>query len=116
MYYAGRGTTQDYAQAFKWFSKAAAQGSATAQCNLGLLYLKGQGVAADSALARAWLEKSASLGNGSAKEQLAALERPTPASVQSTANGSESIRQLAPAAAPDHRDGGGYSPGAALAQ
>ncbi|MCX8500810.1 MAG: hypothetical protein ORO03_03835 [Alphaproteobacteria bacterium] len=35
---------QDYAQAVSWYRKAAEQGHANAQFNLGIMYGKGQGV------------------------------------------------------------------------
>ena len=34
-FYYGKGTTQDYKEALKWFKKAAEQGDADAQYNLG---------------------------------------------------------------------------------
>ena len=34
----GQGVAQDYAQALDWFRKAADQGNADAQCNLGSMY------------------------------------------------------------------------------
>ena len=33
----------NYKKAFEWYEKAAAQGHATAQSNMGVLYDKGQG-------------------------------------------------------------------------
>ena len=36
--------TQDYAEAVRWFRKAAEQGDADAQFNLGRMYYEGQGV------------------------------------------------------------------------
>ncbi len=47
MYYNGRGVTQDYAQAVKWYRRAAEQGYANAHSNLGALYAKGRGVTQD---------------------------------------------------------------------
>ncbi len=44
MYENGRGVAQDYAEAARWYRKAAEQGDAGAQHNLGLLYAKGVGV------------------------------------------------------------------------
>ncbi len=38
---------KDPAEAFKWYRRAADQGNATAQYNLGAMYAKGQAVAAD---------------------------------------------------------------------
>ena len=42
-YYNGRGVPQDYAQALSWYRKAAEQGNAHAQNNLGLMYVKWPG-------------------------------------------------------------------------
>ena len=43
MYSKGRGVKQNYKTALKWYRKAADQGNATAQYNLGVIH-KGQGV------------------------------------------------------------------------
>jgi TPR repeat protein len=45
---------QDNAEAFGWYSKAADQGDAAAQYDLGLLYEEGQGVVKDYVQAHAW--------------------------------------------------------------
>ncbi len=37
MYDKGRGVSQDYAEAVKWYRKAAEQGHASAQHNLGVM-------------------------------------------------------------------------------
>ena len=42
MYANGRGVPQDYAAAMSWWRKAAKQGHAEAQNNLGSMYAKGQ--------------------------------------------------------------------------
>jgi TPR repeat protein len=47
MYANGQGVPQDYAEAVKWFRKAAEQGNAMAQYNLGIAYANGQGVSRD---------------------------------------------------------------------
>ena len=39
--------TQDYAEAVKWYRKAAERGDVTAQYNLGLMYYKGEGILQD---------------------------------------------------------------------
>ncbi len=44
MYDEGLGVTQDYAEAMKWYRKAAEQGHAGAQHNLGFMYTEGQGI------------------------------------------------------------------------
>ncbi len=50
---------QDNAEATKWFRKAADQGDANAQLNLGLMYRKGQGVPQDYVSAAVWFRKAA---------------------------------------------------------
>jgi hypothetical protein len=47
MYADGHGVPQGYAEALKWYRKAADQGNAHAQLNLGKMYVNGQGVAQD---------------------------------------------------------------------
>ena len=42
MYHNGKGVPQDYAKAGHWYTKAAKQGIATAQYNLGAMYAKGR--------------------------------------------------------------------------
>ena len=44
MYYNGRGVKQDDFEAVKWYRKAAEQGDADAQANLGSAYGAGRGV------------------------------------------------------------------------
>ncbi len=44
MYYQGKGVPQDYAEAARWYWKAAEQGSVDAQFLLGFMHDKGQGV------------------------------------------------------------------------
>ena len=55
---------QDYAQAASWFRKAAEQGYADAQNNLGVVYQFGQGVPQDNIVAYALYNLSAT-GNPS---------------------------------------------------
>jgi len=43
MYDSGQGVAQDYAEAAAWYRKAAEQGDAVAQFNLGSMYFKGKG-------------------------------------------------------------------------
>ena len=45
---------QDYAEAARWYRKAAEQGNAIAQTNLGTMYFQGQGVPQDYAEAVRW--------------------------------------------------------------
>jgi TPR repeat protein len=50
---------QDYAEAVRWYRKAAEQGHAEAQCNLGSMYHQGKGVKQDFAEAVRWFRKAA---------------------------------------------------------
>ena len=52
MYYEGQGVRQDYHKAVEWFTKAANQGFAQAQNNLGVMYDEGQGVRQNIATAK----------------------------------------------------------------
>lgn len=67
MYDDGHGVTQDYAEAVKWYRKAAEQGYALAQYNLGAMYGNGNGVTQDYAEAVKWLRKAAEQGYASAQ-------------------------------------------------
>lgn len=52
LYYSGKGVVQDYAQAFFWAEKAAADGIGSAELLLGLLYYSGRGITLDFEKAR----------------------------------------------------------------
>jgi TPR repeat protein len=54
MYGKGWGVPQDYAEAAKWYRRAAEQGYAKAQYNLGVMYYNGEGVPQDYAEAVKW--------------------------------------------------------------
>jgi TPR repeat protein len=63
MYLKGSGVPQDDAEAVKWIQRAATQGDAYAQYNLGLMYAQGRGVIVkDERQAIGWLTKSADGG------------------------------------------------------
>ena len=53
----------DYSKAFEWFTKAAEQGHAFAQNNIGLCYYYGEGVLQDYSKSFEWFEKGAEQGN-----------------------------------------------------
>ena len=74
MYKNGRGVARDDKAAVKWSRKAAEQGVATAQANLGAMYLLGRGVAQDNKKAVEWLTKAAEQGNPKALKALASLK------------------------------------------
>lgn len=58
----GLGAAKDEAEAVKWFRKAAEQGNAKAQGDLGLCYAKAQGVATNYTEAVKWFRKAAEQG------------------------------------------------------
>lgn len=59
----GTGVEQNFAEAKKWWEKAAAQGNAQAQYNLGYMYEKGAGVPLDLKKSRFWWDKAAAQGH-----------------------------------------------------
>ena len=67
------GILQDYAKARQWYEKAAAQGYAEAQYNLGVMYNNGKGVRQDYVKARKWYEKAAAQGVAEAQFNLGIL-------------------------------------------
>ena len=62
MYVQGRGVRQDDAQAVQWYRKAAEQGLAEAQYNLGVMYAKGEGVRQNYKIAKEWFGKACDNG------------------------------------------------------
>ena len=62
MYRNGEGVTRDPKQAVYWFTKAAEQGYANAQYNLGVMYANGEGVTRDHKQAVYWYTKAAEQG------------------------------------------------------
>ena len=65
-----RGAARDYTEAAAWFRKAALQGHAAAQYNLGCLYEHGLGVQASDAEAIDWFRKAAEQGFAAAQNNL----------------------------------------------
>ena len=60
----------DFAQAVFWYRKAAEQGNASAQLNLGCRYFNGEGVEQNKAEAVKWFRKSADQGEAKAQYNL----------------------------------------------
>ena len=73
MYDNGQGVVQNYRQAAAWYQKAANQGDAAAQFNLGLMYDNGQGVAQNDQQAAAWYQKAANQGHAKAQYNLGVM-------------------------------------------
>jgi TPR repeat protein len=69
-YFLGTGVARDFAEAGRWFERAARLGDANAQRNLGALYLRGLGVRQDDFLAYAWFAEAAERGNPRARAYL----------------------------------------------
>nr|WP_181718316.1 tetratricopeptide repeat protein [Psychrobacter sp.]QJS05259.1 sel1 repeat protein [Psychrobacter sp.] len=67
--------TRGYEKAFEWFTKAAEQGHADAQNNLGLMYKAGLGVSHDDYVAFEWFTKAAEQGHADAQNNLGLLYR-----------------------------------------
>jgi TPR repeat protein len=70
MYQNGRGVIQDDVEAVKWYRKAAEQGYAIAEDNLGWMYQNGRGVVQDDAEAIKWYRKAAEQGYAIAEDNL----------------------------------------------
>jgi len=58
---------QNYTEAARWFHKAAEQGNASAQLNLGGMYAKGRGVPRDHTLAYMWTLIATAYAKGAVK-------------------------------------------------
>ena len=70
MYDNGEGVPEDDRQAASWYRKAAEQGNASAQNNLGVMYGSGEGVPEDDRQAVFWYRKAAEQGDASAQYNL----------------------------------------------
>ena len=66
-------SSENYTEAFKCFQKAAEQGYAPAQYNLGNMYDSGQGVKQDYFKAVEWYQKAAEQGDASAQYNLGVM-------------------------------------------
>ncbi len=64
---------KEYAEAVKWYHKAAEQGDARAQYNLAYMYGNGKGVQKDDYEAVKWLRKAAEQGDVSAQNNLGVM-------------------------------------------
>ncbi len=62
MYEEGKGIPKDYKEAANWYRKAADQGDANSQWNLGIQYETGRGVLQNYKLAAEWYRKAADQG------------------------------------------------------
>ncbi len=73
------GTTQDYpgpiisARVLQWLQKAAEEGNAAAQMDLGWVYADGRDVPRDDAEAAKWFRKAAEQGEAAAQNKLGVM-------------------------------------------
>jgi TPR repeat protein len=70
MYFYGHSVPQDYAEAARWYRKAADQGYPKAQYDLGTMYYSGLGVPQDRTEANRWFHKAATQNNKDARRAL----------------------------------------------
>jgi TPR repeat protein len=75
MYYNGAGVPKNDAEAVKWYRRAADQGMADAQYNLGVMYVSGAGVPKNDAEAYFWWNLAAAQGNENAKTNRDIVEK-----------------------------------------
>ena len=75
MYFVGKGVPNDYAKAVYLLRKAAEQGHAGAQYNLGMIYAKGEGVPEDYVRAYAWTSVAAAQGIENAQKNKGVIEK-----------------------------------------
>jgi len=97
-YYLGVGVERDFAEAARWFTRAARAGDANGQRNLGMMHLRGLGVAQDYQRAYGWLYLAHEGGNPSARRFLHLMsEHITPnAGMQARQRIAAEMRQAAP--------------------
>ena len=71
LYEAGAGLAQDFAEAARWYHKAADQDDVVAATSLGDLYAEGRGVKQDDAEAARWYRRAAERGQPAGQYRLA---------------------------------------------
>ena len=76
MYEQGLGVSQSYSEAFNWYQKAAEQGIAQAQYNLGVMYERELGVSQSYTEAAKWFREAAKQGDVEAQQALQRLGQP----------------------------------------
>jgi TPR repeat protein len=70
LYKNGKGVTQDYSEAVRWFRAAAEQGHTEAQVNLGTMYVRGDGVKQNDSEGVRWFQAAAEQGHTVAEYKL----------------------------------------------
>jgi uncharacterized protein len=75
MHYQGQGLPKNLAEAAKWYRKAADQGLAEAQHNLGAMFAAGAGVLRDPTEAIKWFREAADQGLAQARAHLGVMDQ-----------------------------------------
>jgi TPR repeat protein len=101
LYDQGVGVKQDYAEAKRWYEKAAQAGESIAMYDLGLQYLSGHGVTPSYAQAKSWFEQAARLGDSSAMIQLGDQYKDGLGVTKSVAEARKWYQKAADAGSPD---------------
>jgi TPR repeat protein len=73
MYEKGEGVSQNYTEALRWYGKAADQGFAHAQINLGAMYYNGNGVPQNYTQAHMWFTLAESKASGDKQKEYSQL-------------------------------------------
>jgi len=73
MYYEGKGLSQDYKEAAKWFLRAAEQGDVQSQSYVAAMYYRGEGFPQDYKEAAKWFLRAAEQGRASAQNKVGAM-------------------------------------------
>jgi S1-C subfamily serine protease len=102
MYANGQGLNKDDVEAVNWYRKAAEQGFADAQYNLGVMYSKGDGVPKDYVESYKWRVLAASQGDETAKKSVSAYE--TIMTREQIAEGQKLAREFKPRDKSEARD------------
>ena len=77
----GLGVPQHYAEAMKWYLKAAEQGHVEAQYLLGRMYWKGKGAPQNNVQAHKWLNLAAAAHKFAIKQRDIVAEEMSPADI-----------------------------------
>ena len=73
LYYSGKGTGRNYAEAFKVYTQSATKGYVLAESTVGYLYERGQGTGRDYKKAMEWYAKAAEKGHAESQMGLAEI-------------------------------------------
>ena len=93
-YFAGYLVPKDYAEAVKWYRKAAEQGHAPAQVSLGIAYFFGQGVEKDYVEAYAWYNLGSEKFKNAESDRNRLEDAMSPAQIADAQKRTEELRSI----------------------